>query len=483
MEKYRPNIITSIFIAISLIETFFLALAEAPRNGLEYIFLLPLTFGICLLMFRRISTFQTGGIGLKVAYFIAVIRYIILPLLLILSKGEVSAIRMSTVAEQSYYAAVIIQCIELVVFCATINYFYPRVYNREHRKYTNRARNKYPPYINFLGWCFLVVFGAILILRMPVWLPALKIFLIKENSAETKILLENTMLTCVKISLLAYFAQKAAKYQSGTKKYVFWLMLTLIWLLFNALSYFGTNRVFVLENIITSIIIVCVALPKARKWVALIVLPLSFVLMFSMVIVKQFDLTSAGQFSASTLSIEGVSNTVEEYVNGPWTIAQTYSSAADVASLERVHAFSRDWIGGLSGISDLPIIKELVQSTSNWRSSSQIMKESFQAYDRGQMLSFSGEVFIWFGTTVGWLLFPLLNYLAARCLIYIEVKSKIVDGLLYKYMYVWLSILFGLTYCYCVETIVFCWAKFIFIYWCFLKINSIPLTISAGGKR
>lgn len=134
---------------------------------------------------------------------------------------------------------------------------------------------------------------------------------------------------------------------------------------------------------------------------------------------------------------------------------------------------------GLGGIADLPIIKSIVSYTNQFHASSAIMKTAFETYDRGQMLSLSAGLFIPFGI-LGWIVFPIVNFVLARLLIYIEIQSKIVNSLMYKYMYIWMSILLGLSHCYCIETILFCWSKFIFIYWIILKINDIPVKF---GKR
>lgn len=457
----------------------FVATSKTARSGLELYFLVPLTFSICQILFGRILEYSVGGIGIKIFYIIESIRSLLLPVLIVVSNGEVSAIRMSQVSAEMYLVATVIQCVEIIVWFLTIYYFYPRMLKRQTEKYNNRGHYKYAGEIRALGAVVIGLFIGVLVLRFNVWMPALKLFLIKENSSNTKILLENTMLTCVKIVLLAISAQKTAKYQRHTKKYIMGMLCVVFLLLFNSLSYFGTNRVFVLENMVASVLIVWIALPHTRKIITVCVLPVGIALLYTMLVVKQFNLETASEFSSSVISVKSLANTIEEYVNGPWCIAQSYAASRNLTFSTRSGALFADIGNGLGGIADLPIIKSIVSYTNQFHASSAIMKTAFETYDRGQMLSLSAGLFIPFGI-LGWIVFPIVNFVLARLLIYIEIQSKIVNSLMYKYMYIWMSILLGLSHCYCIETILFCWSKFIFIYWIILKINDIPVKF---GKR
>lgn len=483
MKRLRKILTLNLIIVIGVLETIFLLVNGTKRDGLDLIFLLPLVFSICLIFFRKIYVYHYGGLGFKVAYIIEVIRYLVLPVLISISDGEISYIRMSYVPPSSYTAAILIQCIEIIIFCTTIYYYYPIKYKKFISKYIKLETRIYTQDIRLFGWCMLGLFIIILLFRLDMWLPALNIFFLKTSTSSTKIVLENTLLSCVKNIILAYLVQKVAKYKSGTREYSLGFVLVVIWLLINSLSFFGTNRVYVIENILTSVMLVSIALPKSKPIIMLIVIPSSIALVFTMIVTKQFSLNTINDFSTSALSLKMLSNTVEEYVNGPWCIAQSYNAAYNLSPTIRFQAIIGDLTSGFSGIADLPIIKMIVRSTKEWRTASDIMKYSFETVDRGQMLSFSGGIFIWFGTFWGWMVFPIANFITTRILIWTEIKSKIVDSLYFKYMYIWMSILFGLTHCYCVETLLYCWSKFVLVYWLYLKINSLPTSVNFVIKK
>lgn len=483
-QYQMPIDLISVLLSLSgLCVSVFVGFSKTVRPGLELYFLVPLTFAVCQSLFGRVLYYSVGGIGIKTFIVIESIRSVLLPVLIVVSNGIVSPIRMSYVSTNMYVRAVIIQCVEILVFYITIYYEYPKLLRRQSIRYESKRKYQYSGKIRVLGAMVIGLFLLVLVVRINVWLPALKLFLLKENATETKILLENTMLTCVKIVLLAVTAQKTSKCERYTRRYYAGMILVLFLLLFNSLSYFGSNRVFVLENMIASIMIVWIALPHTRKVIAICIVPIGLALIFTMIVVKQFNLETASEFSTSIINVQSIANTVEEYTNGPWCIAQSLDAAQGLSLSERVSALIADFGNGLGGIADLPFVKGIVKYTSQYKASSRIMKEAFETYDRGQMLSLSGGVFIPFGEILGWFVFPIVNYCLARLLIYVEVKSKIVDSLLYKYMYIWMSLLFGLTHCYCLETIIFCWSKFIFIYWIVLKINDLPVTISVKSEK
>lgn len=175
-------------------------------------------------------------------------------------------------------------------------------------------------------------------------------------------------------------------------------------LLFNSLSYFGTNRVFVLENMVASVLIVWIALPHTRKIITVCVLPVGIALLYTMLVVKQFNLETASEFSSSVISVKSLANTIEEYVNGPWCIAQSYAASRNLTFSTRSGALFADIGNGLGGIADLPIIKSIVSYTNQFHASSAIMKTAFETYDRGQMLSLSAGLFIPFGI-LGWIVY------------------------------------------------------------------------------
>ena len=475
MKKFKNRLLKNLIFIIGIVETIFLVANSVPREGLEFMWLLPLTFCSCALFFRRIFDYHHGGLGLKVAYIIEIIRYLILPFLISISNGEISIVRMSIVPEISYRYAILIQCIEIIVFFTTIYYCYPKLLYRIEKNYKKKSKKFYLQNIQLCGWIIFIIFVLFLLLRVNIWLPALNISFLKISSVSTKIVFENTILSCVKIIILILAIKYVQSCKYKSRRYFLGIFFLIIWLLFSSLSYFGTNRVYVIENLLTSIMLVIIALPQTKKLIITIVVPSCIALVFSMLVTKQFSLDTAEEFSTSILSVQLISNTVEEYVNGPWTIAQTHNSSQFLPILIRYQAFGSDLASGLKGIGDLPLIKQIVQSTEEWKTSSEIMKSSFQNFDRGQMLSLSAGVFIWFGPIIGWFIFPIVNYILVRFLIICEIKSKIIESLYYKYMYIWMGILLGLMHCYCIETILYCWSKFILIYWGYLKVNSIPI--------
>lgn len=452
---------------ISIIITIVLAINPPNRSGLENIWVLPLVYFLIINIFKNIFYYQKDGVAIKICIIIETIRFLLLPLLISISNGEISNTRMCFVEAEYYIQAIIIQCIELIIFFGGIHIFYG-VYEK---KITIKEEEGG---LSFSGLVLFGIFIAGLLLRINVWLPALKIFGIKESSSNTPILLEKTLFSCCNIIILSFLITKTRKYKYKTKKYYIGLFFTMIYAVFNSLSYFGTNRVYVIENIISSFLIIIYAFPNNKKMIKMVIIPITSVLVFSMIVTKQFGLKTSTELKKENITIKYLSNTIEEYVNGPWCIAQTLKSSKNKNLSQRFQAFAKDITNGLYGIGDLPVIKNIIQYTNEWKSSSEIMKMSFEKYDRGQMLSFSGNMFIWMGD-FGWFGVILINSLILILLLIIDIKVKKFQSVYYKYIYIWMGILFGLTHCYCIETILYCWNKLALIYLIFLKCNTLEL--------
>ena len=468
-NKFRHFYITIIFIVISFVESIYIAISNTPRSGLEYMWLLPFTFGICLLCFNKIILYHKGGIGLKVYYFIAIVRYMITPFLILLTNGVTSQSRMPAPFPTSYFIGIIIECAEIIIACYTISRWYPKyIYKFEKDHNYNNDTEK----LNFGGYIAIAIMLIILLARINVWLPELNILMLREGNGEIVILLEATILNCLKALIFVILLSKVSRYTRKNKEFYILFILMIISAIFNFTTYFGSNRSFIVETAIASIFIIIAVFPEYKKRIIVITVPIAIIIITSMFVTKQFGIEEVESFNSTMVSLEDTSNIIEEYTNGPWTIAMSYESSIGLPLNTSFQAFLKDISDSLIVVSEVPGLKWIRILTEEMKSSATIMKQYFQTYDRGQMLSFSGGILIAGGWLFGWILLPLANYFAIRVLTKMEVLSKLTRNVYYKYMYLWMAILMGLTHCYCMQTLIYCWSKFILFYWLILKINN-----------
>lgn len=452
---------------VAIIESFYIYNSEIPRKGLEFLFIIPLIFAFCIIVFgKTIIPYQRNGIGLKVYYAIIVVRYLLQPILLILSKGELN-FRMPEASPESYPVAIFIYWIELTVACVVIRKWFP-IYSKKFQK---KDISKKQILLNFYGKAVIIVFFLFFVLRYNSWISGLNILGLKEASSDVAVVFESTIFNCLKVFIFIYFLFKAKININNKVKFKIYFFLGLVAGIFNFTSYFGSNRSFIYETAIATITILIYSYPQFKKKILIVMLPIALCIMFFTYMTKQFAVENISAFENKNSST-ATANIVEEYANGLWTVARSYQASIGLSTKSSVEAFIKDISDGFSGLNDLPGFSSINQELKSLRSSSDIFKDTLrQEDDRGQMLSLSGGFLIIGGEYVGWVFVVLGNYLMIMLLVYMEVGSKSVKDLYYKYMYIWMSILMGLVHCYCLQTIVFSWSRFILIYWLVLFVN------------
>lgn len=459
-------ILKYIIFTISIIEAIFIYTASCPREGLNYMFLVPFFYGILIHNFSKKSNNQIG-LGLKIFFVISIVRYLIQPFLIILSNGELNH-RMPNAEPQSYNVAILIYMIEMLISAITI-----KIYQKKELQLAMiQFQGKKPYNINILGWIVALAFLLILFSRLGIWLPELKILGMKEVVDEKAIVLEASFFNCLKGFFFVYFLAKSVESRNKT-----YLLLAIVSGLFNFMSYFGQNRSFIVETALTTIVLFTYAHSKYKKTIYTFFTPFASVIILFMFVTKQFGVDDVSDYDAGTKGdiLFSYSNIIEEYVNGFWTVARSYQASINLSFELSVSAFIKDIVDGLSSLRDVPFLKtQVFPMTDMMLSSSDIFKMSLRtSFDYAQMLSFSGGFFIVFGEIFGWPAMILGNFLMIRLLVRMDVRSIICTNLYYKYIYIWMSCLLAFIHCYCMQTIIFCWSKYILFIWLILFANNL----------
>ncbi|MFD2943383.1 hypothetical protein [Flavobacterium notoginsengisoli] len=461
------NYITIGLALLGIIESYYIYNQPIARKGLELLFLIPLFFTVCISIYgSTILRYHKQGIGLKIYYSIVVVRYLIQPFLITLSEGKLN-FRMPEAKAASYDIAVLIYGIELFIACIAIKKWFS-IYIKKYRK-KDISHRQLP--LNSYGKRVLIVYFLFLLVRFNSWMPGLNILALKESVSKVAVVFDATIFNSIKIFIFILLLAEAKKYTRNKAGFQLYFGLGVIAAIFNFISYFGSNRSLIYETAIATITILIVSYPQLKTKILAILLPFAIVIMVLSYANKQFAEDNAGTLESGDSNVV-VSNFIEEYANGLWTVARSYQASIGISAAKSNEALIKDFSDGLSGLSDLPGFKTLSNSLKELRSSSDVFKDSLkQRDDRGQMLSLSGGFLIIGGNLLGWPALILGNYIMIMLLVRMEAASKIVQDLYYKYMYIWMSILMGLVHCYCLQTIIFCWSKYILFYWLVLWVN------------
>lgn len=461
---------SKIMAILGLISSAYILGNPCPRLGLEALAFIPFLYCVLSLIYSEI--FLYDSIGIKIYLGINFIRCVVSPLLISMSFGEISAARMSVVEPVYYRVAVLIQCLEIIIAYTSIKKYYTLYERKFSEKETVLSNNtielsfKNATGMRSGGWIVVALYVFILLLRFGEWAPALTIFGIKESSGVPGTI-DNVLFSVVKTILFITSLYNCIKSETE-QQHIFWVIVCVITLMFSVFTYFGSNRSSLIEIALASYYLIIFYNPKYKKKLLIFGLPLFMLMFINVFVTKQFAAEAIGESTSVAGNIKLLSNQIEEYTNGLWCIAQSYKASVGLSINLRFQALIREIVEGLQAVTTLPIINVINNATSDWLPASQIMKHSFEIYDRGQMMSFSGGIFIEYGF-LGWILMPVYTTIAMKILCYTSKKYYYERSILKKYCWVWISILFGLTHCYCVQTLLFCLSKYIlflfFIIW------------------
>ncbi|WP_027206297.1 hypothetical protein [Butyrivibrio fibrisolvens] len=485
-SRVKHIVFMLLIILISLVEVIYILFSPVPRKGLENLWMLPVTFCLSFFCGRKIFWQKRGMLGVKIYLFLATLRYLVQPVLIVLTNGNVSVNRMSVVDEKSYSVAILIECVELIIVTLAISVYYPICLKKLESKMINKEMigNYYGgeglrPLLGIknLGWLVIGAYVLVLLARINIWLPALKLYGIKSDANQI-VVLENTLFACVKTVLFVYCLYRALIISGENGRIGKWHIFTIISGLISCITYFGSNRSFTLETVVTIVVILMIWFPKYRAQIALSFIPLSAVMLLTMFITKQFGVNSSSDLTELSLGLQYISNQLEEYTNGPWCIAQSYAASKGLSFNDSFHALVKDIFEGLVVVFEIPGLKGLNGFAADWRSSTQIMKYAFESVDRGQMLSFSGGFFICFGT-FGWIVFPIVTMLCTMAMVWFSVHGSYEKTIFKQYIYLWSSFLFGLMHCYCAQTLIYCMSRYVLFLWLIILGNKFII----GKKR
>lgn len=446
------------------------------RSGLELYFLVPLVFSVCLIWINNYFSIAQGGLALKIFWGIMVVRFVLLPLLISITKGQANVLPitmpMINCSSEGYFYSVIISVIEMITCFAAIKYYGKRYQyrfeNEDYRKYYCNIG------LSFMGVLVIIAFTVFLLSRNLTVVFSTFNFLTLEEKFEDPItdafgiLAAQTLKTLLFLAMLTFCKRQ---YEKGNT--LLWTMVGAIFAVFNIGVFFGYNRSFVLQTAIATIFVLYNTFPKYRKIEIAVFVPICVTVVISMIFIKQFGVSYKDTNLAEQLNVAELSNTIECYVGGPWSLASGYDAAksVDFMPLERI---IRDFILNFFP-SYLPGMEWCLDIFKNVLSSPEV----HQVYTHSwQMLPLSSTCLFYGGPVVGVLISIGAYVIIIKFLIYCDYRSKYSKDVMKKYIYTITAVLFSFVMCYTWVTLLWSFSKnMLFLAIC-IWMNTIQITRS-----
>lgn len=475
----KKDLTCNIISAIALLETIFLLYnviikGKSLRPGLDdCLFLLPLSVVVCLGLFGEIIQYHKNGVALKIYYIVSIARYMVLPLLIYFSNGECNRYMPSPRDYRSYYVAVIIMCIELI----TAAYIITRTYNKILTKTQAviESPNKYRcKYITAGGWLTLGILFAILVVRSKYVIPSTNIILFKDAADDTGVWYEAIIVNCLKAFIFAELMQYIYKAKSQKIKTIYYV-LAVVFAFLNFGVYYGSNRAYIVMTLIATLAVYFYIYPDNKTITLIMLIPVGLICVVTMFVNKQFGV-ELSDFSATTLSVKTISNIVELYVGGPWNYASGFEATFGrwlpdfgmiIASFIQKFALSR-----IPGFKWLQLIENASSSVYGGdKYAWDAYQSSMGIYGNSQILSGVMEPLVMWGNVFGWFVAVAYHIWVIKMLVKCECMGKTLDDIRYRYLYVWLGVMFGMHACYSPALLLWIWSKFALFFWVIVWLN------------
>lgn len=455
-----------LFAAIGI--TLYAILTPISTRGGELLFTIPLTLCLCLLAFPKLLTYQRDGWGLKVFYTVVLVRYLLIPLVTVMegqfATGGLSCYSLFRFSDPiSYRYAIISMDIELLTSLFVIN----KYYLHDYEKYDVIIPKSEFVSLRPLGLCLSLFFLLLMFARGGVE-SFIRMGIVTEN-LETEsqtghhgidVMIIKPLMGFLVITVSGYFGNLYTKNRS-----ILNLIIPLLVAFCSCILIVGNNRMQMVYLALCAISVLIAAFPAYKKLVASILLPTMVVIIVSFTLLKQFGIV-VGQDSVSTTDSGDWVTGLTAYACGPENTAHTFDNQIARGHNENFAVFMSDVINynttiRLPGLSTLRSYVKDTPMTFNY------------AVDGTEMVSTSGLcAFYGHGFWGGLLLVFVAYFLIARLLVYFEVRSKVSSDLASIYIFNWCSILFGISMCYCVLTILDNVTYVPVWIWALIKINN-----------
>ena len=461
-QMARPTLLLGTVLAlVGLAVAGYVASMPPARDGLQFMWLVPVSFAVCSLVFWHIIDYHKGGVGLKVLYAIIIVRYLAVPALIAATDGSVSPLMVGASAD-GYRFSTVVTVAELFICCTTISVAWPRISRR-------LASTPPKPTTVRQQRSALTIGGALLVavLILIIWHRGLDrvtstmgfLMLTSRYSAGS---VDSFSVTAVQVMKSFVFVGVAVWCQRNYRvnKNPLWFLVAAAIALVNVATYFGYNRSLILQTAIATIATLVYLFPTLRRYVVVALVPVSGAVLYSLITLKQFGVSATSGQVGSQISLDKLSNTFETYVNGPWPLATAYDAANAMSGRAGLLTVVRSYTDNffLFKVPGFTMPNQLLSGTPS-------AVDLYQMYTwpaQGAMLPLSGEMWLYGGRLLGPLLVIAGNAFAFYLLVQVEVRSRYALGAQNRFVYSWMAALFGLAMCYCLITIWWSFSKFAF---------------------
>ena len=424
-----PFGIRSIILAlVGLVATLICGI-RTVEEGLEIMFLLPVAFIICSLIFSRAFSYWHDNVAFVIIFASIIIRYLVTPVLMSLSGTALSTVNPTP----GYYRlAIIIQILELVVTLTIIDYVWTR-----HKTKLKIVRNSFSATrvdfkLTWIGFLFLIALVGLVVLRgrFPELMNRYSSWWrISEDFSAIyfyDFISVEIIKSVVGIVLISFFARCYHKTKSNFHKIVYYL-LAMVTGICMTMFYMYDQRTALAQLVISSMVVILAFFPN-RKKMTLTIFGFGGAVLVGLVFVTGSMGYEVGGSNEGMLA--ELSKMAELYVSGPSMVAITQQAYSWVRDHMSFMTYISDFINTSHVFGMFPFLRGFINLVANIPTSNILFVESL-----GGLTYILPNYSLWtyYATNLlGWLFEILSIYLVIRVICYVDTKKKeAADGCFY----------------------------------------------------
>ena len=414
---------------------------QTVEEGLELLFLLPVAFTICSLLFLRAFSYWRDNVAFIIIFATIVVRYLVTPVLITFSENALTTVSPSP---DNYRLAIFIQILELVAILTVIDC----VWTRHKQKRNDLNGSVFSPNMDFkLSWTgilflALLVFMLIsrgrftqLIDRYSTW------WFVSEDTSPVyyyDYIAFEIIKSVVGVLLITLFAKYYHKSRSIVTKQFCFLMATAVALGMTCF-YLYEQRATLAQLIISSIVVLFAFFPHKKKLMVLFsIIGCGAVLIVFMTSTMHYEFGGTNHNLLANMS-----KMAELYVPGTSMVAVTQQRDAWVRENMQPMTYLSDIISSTHIFGMFPFLRGINDITANIPSTNELFKTSLG--ELPYVLPNYSLWTYWVTDILGFVFEVLSMYIVVRVICYADEKKKRSANACYYYAFAYVETMLGQT--------------------------------------
>lgn len=436
----RTEIIRVLVVIVSITSSIYVVMQPTVENGLQYLFLLPLSLGIFSMILGDIFIKFKENIALFIIFSIIILRYIVSPVLVSSTGHTVTAI---SPTKEGYYFALIMMIIELFFIMLTVKIYWKNITPGIESK--NRKKNDF--HLTSFGFLTLLLIIVIVVIRGNIdnVISHLSFFLNFRYEETPLYTYDMSALMIVKTMIflsLSSWAYKKYLNRKSISKY-YYMFLIILFAGFNIMIFDARLRSVLAQTIIATTAVLVYLFPKNRKkfitsffLLAILVIGINFI--FGTL---RYDLYINDSSYVSLTFLENISEKIELYTANVSTMAHSYDAYSYIRSgMSELTIFS-DIIRSL-GIITYPGLRTIYNAFGDVPTTASLFMNSLNG--KAFIMTTAG-LSIYHGTFVlGWIINILTYIFMIKFIYFFHVKQKTSHNIAKIYVYSYIQVVAAL---------------------------------------